>query len=66
MQPDDSPDSLAAIAHMAVTGECLFDISLDGPRHRTVLFGSRASLSYERNYHSFVGDVACGRWIIAA
>ena len=66
MHPDDSPDSLAAITHMAVTGKCLFDISLDGPRLRPVLFGSRANLSYERNYHSFVGEVACGRWITAA
>ena len=66
MQPDDSPESLAAIKHLSATGECLFDVSLDGPRLRPVLFGSRSNKSYERDYHSFVGEVACGRWSIAA
>ena len=23
-------------------------------------------MTYERNYHSFAGEVACGRWDIAA
>ena len=66
MHPDDSPDYLAAITHLAATDECLFDISLDGPRLRPVLFGSCDNLSYERNYHSFVGEIACVRWSIAA
>ena len=66
MQPGDSLDSFASIDHSAATGEYLFDISLDGPRLRHVLFGSRANLSYEHNHHSFVGEVACGRWIIVA
>ena len=66
MQPDDSPDSLAVITHLADIGECLFDTSLDGPRLGSTLFGSRANLSYERNYHSFDGEVACGRWSIDA
>ena len=66
MQPDDSLESLAAIKHLSATGECLFDVSLDGPRLRPVLFGSRSNKSYERDYHSFVGEAACGRWSIAA
>ena len=66
MQPDDLPYSLTTIKHLATTGECLFDMSLYGPRLRPVLFGSRTNLFYERNYHSFVGEVACGRWSIAA
>ena len=61
MQPDDAPDSLAIINQLAATCECLFDMSLDGPRLRPVFFGSRANLFYERDYHSFVGEVACGR-----
>ena len=65
MQLDDSPDYLAAVAHLTTTGEYLFDVSLDGPILRPVLFGSRANLSYERNYHSFVREVACRRWSIA-
>ena len=65
MQPDDSLNSLASITHLAVTSQCLFDVSLDDPRLLTVQFGSRSNMSYKRDYHSFVGEVACGRWIIA-
>ena len=61
MQPDDSSDSIAAIHHLADTGKCLFDLSLDGPRLRPVLFESRSNLPYESDYHSFVGEIACGR-----
>ena len=28
-------------------------------------FNSRPNRSYEENYHSFVGERACGRWVIA-
>ena len=55
MQPDNSPASLVAIKHLAMTEECLFDLSLDGSRLRPVLFGSRADMSYESKCHSFVG-----------
>ena len=37
MQPNDSPDSFVVITHLAATDECLFDMSLDGPRLRPVL-----------------------------
>ena len=60
-QPDDSQDSLDVIKYLAVTGEFLFGVSLDGLRLRFVLFGSRANMFYDRNYHSFVGKVSCGR-----
>ena len=65
MHLDDSLDSLAAIKHLVATCEFLFEVSLDGPKLRPVLFGSSASMSYERDYHSFVGEVACARWSIA-
>ena len=44
--------------HLTATGEFQFDLSLDGPRLRPVLFGSRSNLPYESNYHSFVGEGA--------
>ena len=56
---DDSPDSLAAIKHLAATDECVFDVSLDSPRLRPVLFGSRFDISYKCDYHSFVEEIAC-------
>ena len=30
------------------------------------MFGSRSNLPYESDYHSFVGEIECGRWSIAA
>ena len=65
IHPDDSSDSIAVITYIADTGECLFGLSLDRPRLRPVLCGSRSNLFYESDYHSFVGEVACGRWRIA-
>ena len=66
MQPDDSPISLAVMKDLTATGECQFDPSLDVPILRLVLFGSCSNLHYESNYHSFVGEVACGHWSITA
>ena len=66
IQPDDSLDYIVAIKYLANTSECLFDHSLDGPRLSPVLLGSRSNLSYESNYHSFVGEVVYGRCKIAA
>lgn len=64
MQPDASPTSLATIKRLATTSECLFDLSLDGPRLRPVLFGYRSILLYESNNRSFVGEVAYSCWRI--
>ena len=47
IQPNDSPDSLAAIKYLADTGGCVFDLSLDGPILRLVLFGFRANMHCE-------------------
>ena len=66
MKLDDSLDSLAAIKDLAATSECLFDVSLNDPRLRPVLFKSRSNMSYECDYHSFVGEVVCRRWSIDA
>ena len=64
MQPDASPTSLATKKHLVTTSECLFDLSLDGPRLRPVLFGYRGILPYESKNRSFFGEVAYGRWRI--
>ena len=65
-QSDNHSASLAAIKHFSLTDECLFDLCLDGPRLRPVLFGSRSNMTYEQNYQSFIGEVACGNWAIVA
>ena len=68
MQPDDSPNSLASITHLAVTGQCIFDVSLDGPRLLAVQFGSRYNMSYKRDwggcmwtmYHCYLSKISLG------
>ena len=65
IQPDNSPESLAVIFHLESTGKCLFDCKRSGPRLMTVVFNSRTNLDHEKNYHSFVGEIACGRWAIS-
>ena len=65
MQPDNSPESLAAILHLESTGEFLFELKPSGPRLMPIIFNSRANLEHEKHYHSFVGDIACGRWAIS-
>ena len=47
IHPNDSLDSLAAIKYLADTGGCVFDLSLDGPILRLVLFGFRANMHCE-------------------
>ena len=64
-QPDDSPESSAAITTLQSNGTCLFDLTLQGPCLRPILFGSRSCLQSEQHFHSFVGEIACGRWAIA-
>ena len=61
MQPDNSPKSIAAIEKLQSTCEYLFDQTLSGPRRIPVLFNSRSNLVHEKDYHSFVGEIICGR-----
>ena len=55
----------AATAKLRDTGECDFDLSLDGARLRQILFNSRSCTQSERHYHGFIGEIACGRWAIS-
>jgi len=65
MQPDNSPESLLELHHLSKTGECRFDLTMKGARLYPVTFGSRLNKTFEEHYHSFVGEIACGRWSIA-
>ena len=64
MQPANDEESKIAMAHLRCTGKCLFDLSLKGARLKPVAFGSRSCNENERNFHSFTGEAACGRWAI--
>lgn len=63
MQADYSPQFLVALKVLDNTGECTVDLTLDCPLLRFMLFGSRSNQT-EEIYHSFVGDVAFGIWVI--
>ena len=64
-QPDDDPHSTEATKILQKTGTCNFDLTMKGPRLRPIAFGSRSCLDTEKHFHSFVGEIACGRWAIA-
>ena len=65
MQPANDKASIEATVLLLKTGECLFDTTKSGARLQPILFGSRCCTGLERQYHSFVGEAACGRWAIS-
>ena len=65
LQPAGDSASQAAAKILRETGECTFDISKTGARLQPIAYGSRACTDTERHFHSFVGEVAAGRWGIA-
>ena len=58
VQPDNSPDFIAAIKHLEYTGDCFFGLTLSDLRLMHALFTSRSNLDHEKDYHSFVGAIA--------
>ena len=65
MQLDNSLESITAIKHLDSTDGRLFDLTLFNPCLKPVLFNSLSNIFHENNYHSFVGDGACSRWVIS-
>ena len=65
IQPDNSPESIAAIEELQFTGEFIFDQTLSGPRLISVLFISRSNLVHEKDYHLFLGEITFGRCAIS-
>jgi hypothetical protein len=65
MQPDNSPESISALALLRRTGECKFDLTFKGARLRPMRFGSRRCTDREQHYHSFVGEAGVSRWAIS-
>ena len=65
MQPARDKESTAALETLKNTGECKFDLSIDGARLKPIAFGSRSCTTAESKLHSFTGEAACGRWAIA-
>ena len=65
VQLDNIPEYLLELHHLSKTGECRFDLTMKGARLSPVAFDSRSNKTFEVHYHSFVGKIVCGRWIIA-
>ena len=65
MQPADDSESKSALRELRSTGNCSFDLSLEGPRLQPIAFGSRACGDLESKWHSFTGEIASGRWAIS-
>ena len=64
MQSDNSQEFVKALRHLVAKGECLFELSLDGPRLYPVVLVSWSDLPYKVYCHSFVVEIPCDRWII--
>lgn len=64
MQTNNDKMSLDPVQLLRTTGENNFDTTMDGPQLLPILFGSWKCTTTESHYHSFVGDVATGRWVI--
>ena len=66
MKPSDDEISVKATETFCTTGELkfTFDSEMNGPWLWPVWYGSRACLECERWFHSFIGEVAAGRWAI--
>ena len=65
MQPEDSEAAREATKKLIETVECVFDLTMEGPRLRPIAFGSRKCSKTESNYHGYVGEIAAGRWAMA-
>ena len=65
MKPNNDDVSTVSLSFLKSTGENNFDKVIDGPRLQPILFGSRKCTESESHYHSFVGEVATGRWAIS-
>ena len=62
IQPAQDDVSLEAVKLLSTTGECKFNTSLDGPRLKPIVFGSRSYTIEKSKLHYFTGESACERW----
>ena len=65
MQLVNDAASVSATVLLLKAGEYLFDTEKPGAHLQPIFFGSRACTGHETQYHSFVGDTACGPWAIS-
>ena len=61
---DDSPTASTAEDRERAGGKCDFDCTKSGLRLRPIAFLDRTTTPPEWSFHSYVGEVATGRWAI--
>ena len=61
IQPARYKVSIEVLRNLKKTGDNKFNFSLEGPRLRHILLGSRKCTEIESHYHSFVSDVTTSR-----
>ena len=68
MQPEDSAaaDIASRLLQPGQPDSCTFDSSLTSARLQPVASASRRCSASEADYHSFVGEIAAGRWAFSA
>ena len=64
IQLDDNTEARTSTTKL-LNKKCDFDLSSDGARLKLVLFNSISCTATEKYYHSFVGEIARGRWDIS-
>ena len=64
IQPARYKVSIEVLRNLKKTGDNKFNFSLEGPRLRHILLGSRKCTEIESHYHSFVSDVTTSRQAI--
>ena len=65
MQPSTDKTSTKATTPLQTGGPCMFDTTKSGARLQPIAVGSRWCTGLEKQYHSFVREVACDRWVIS-
>jgi hypothetical protein len=63
-QPDDNPESIAAMEREDKGGPCEFDLCQSKMRLKPVAFGSRKTVGNEKHYHSHPGESRAATWAI--
>ena len=62
LQADTTEEAEESMRKEMEGEKCDFDKTMSKPRLRTIAFISRICKGKERDYHSFVGEAATGRW----
>ena len=64
IQSNNIHESLVDLKDLENTWDFEFELTLNEPQIRPIVFRLRSNLSHNKYHHSFIYKVVCGRWII--